>query len=820
MIRILVIFIFFTLLLTGLFAQTIINEGDVSGVWTKAQSPYHINGDVTIPNDSTLTIKPGVLVEFQGHYALEVKGQLLAVGSENDTIRFTVNDTTGFSNTDTTQGGWSGVRFIDTPVTNDSSQIAYCRFQYGKAVGTSWPSNSGGALCVVNFSKLTVSNCIFINNLASGPESENPSGGAIHFEWSDISISYCTFIGNRAFSGGAVQFYQSSPVIANCTFESNVAFEAGGLQSIGMSTSQITDCSFTDNQATELGGAIRIWDNTVTHLNNITFSGNSARDGGGIAAAFCELYISNCDFIDNTATNFGAGIHSWENDLNVTDCRFEGNISPVLSGGIHSDFTDLVVKRTVFRKNSASLSAGIHSWYSDVQVQNCQFEENTADHGAGLHCDYSHMRIDSSNFIKNTARSGAGVHAYNSDLQINNSIFEQNEANVENGGAILYSADSTIFGMPYKFDIKSTRLTENISAAVCAGIWIEQVRSENSIIDINIDNSEFIKNHSDRYSPLRITGNISNFSITNTQFRNNTSTRWVAGPGFLSGCSGTITNSIFSSNYSTFSDSTKLSSCATLTTGSQVDFFNCTFFDSSDAAGYGISMRRQANVSLTNCILWGCGDRPVIITTADSIGCQLYVNYCDIENGSDSIFVSDSISTLHWGTGNIAVDPYFADIENSDFHLSDSSLCLGAGVNCYKLNDEWRCAPEFDIEGNVRPAPVGSNADMGAYESDLAGPTRVESRIAHTPDQFTLFQNYPNPFNPVTAIGYQLSAVSDVDLSIYNTLGQKIVTLVSEKQNAGRYQVKWHAGGFASGIYIYRIKTDHWQDVKKMILVR
>ncbi len=142
------------IMISGLNAQTTISEGEVYGLWTKLQSPYHINGDITIPNDSTLTIEPGVVVEFQNHYALLAQGQLLAVGTENDTIIFTVKDTTGFSNQDTTLGGWSGIRFIDTPVTNDSSQIAYCRFQYGKAIGTSWPSNSGGALCIVNFNKL------------------------------------------------------------------------------------------------------------------------------------------------------------------------------------------------------------------------------------------------------------------------------------------------------------------------------------------------------------------------------------------------------------------------------------------------------------------------------------------------------------------------------------------------------------------------------------------------------------------------------------------------------------------------------------------
>jgi uncharacterized lipoprotein YddW (UPF0748 family) len=83
-----------------------------------------------------------------------------------------------------------------------------------------------------------------------------------------------------------------------------------------------------------------------------------------------------------------------------------------------------------------------------------------------------------------------------------------------------------------------------------------------------------------------------------------------------------------------------------------------------------------------------------------------------------------------------------------------------------------------------------------------------------------LEQNYPNPFNPVTAIGYRLSAISDVDLSIFNLLGQKVKTLVSERQPAGNYKIEWNATGYASGVYIYRLKTGVRQDVKKMILIR
>jgi photosystem II stability/assembly factor-like uncharacterized protein len=88
------------------------------------------------------------------------------------------------------------------------------------------------------------------------------------------------------------------------------------------------------------------------------------------------------------------------------------------------------------------------------------------------------------------------------------------------------------------------------------------------------------------------------------------------------------------------------------------------------------------------------------------------------------------------------------------------------------------------------------------------------------PNKFNLSQNYPNPFNPKTVISYQLPAISDVDLSMYNLIGQKVATLVSAKQNAGYHQVEWDASAFASGIYYYRIQAGEFQDVKKMILIK
>jgi hypothetical protein len=90
-----------------------------------------------------------------------------------------------------------------------------------------------------------------------------------------------------------------------------------------------------------------------------------------------------------------------------------------------------------------------------------------------------------------------------------------------------------------------------------------------------------------------------------------------------------------------------------------------------------------------------------------------------------------------------------------------------------------------------------------------------------SPKSFRLYQNYPNPFNPTTIISYELGIKSEVNLSIYSVIGQKVATLASEKQNAGIYTVEWNASGYTSGIYLYRLQTNNGISItKKLVLLR
>ena len=116
------------------------------------------------------------------------------------------------------------------------------------------------------------------------------------------------------------------------------------------------------------------------------------------------------------------------------------------------------------------------------------------------------------------------------------------------------------------------------------------------------------------------------------------------------------------------------------------------------------------------------------------------------------------------------------------------------------------------------------------------GITPVEQISTNVPSDYTLSQNYPNPFNPGTKIKFQIApplnlpltggdvpAVAGsvgVKLIIYDELGREIETLVYEQLHPGTYEVYWNGTNVASGIYFYRLQSENFVDIKKMVLLK
>jgi len=121
---------------------------------------------------------------------------------------------------------------------------------------------------------------------------------------------------------------------------------------------------------------------------------------------------------------------------------------------------------------------------------------------------------------------------------------------------------------------------------------------------------------------------------------------------------------------------------------------------------------------------------------------------------------------------------------------------------------------------------VGGTRTYGAGDWDIwiikIAPdtlTNVKKRNEIVND-YHLFQNYPNPFNPVTTIKYQIPKTGFVILKVYDVLGKEVATLVNGKQGAGSYEVEFDGKDYSSGVYFYKLVTDDYSNVKKMILIK
>lgn len=109
--------------------------------------------------------------------------------------------------------------------------------------------------------------------------------------------------------------------------------------------------------------------------------------------------------------------------------------------------------------------------------------------------------------------------------------------------------------------------------------------------------------------------------------------------------------------------------------------------------------------------------------------------------------------------------------------------------------------------------------DDGVYRT-INPITNINYNIVDISDVYYLFQNHPNPFNPSTIIQYELTSRKLVVLKVYDVLGNKIVTLVNEEKQAGKYVVEFSAATLPSGIYFYKLTSGQFTSVKKMILIK
>jgi predicted outer membrane repeat protein len=113
--------------------------------------------------------------------------------------------------------------------------------------------------------------------------------------------------------------------------------------------------------------------------------------------------------------------------------------------------------------------------------------------------------------------------------------------------------------------------------------------------------------------------------------------------------------------------------------------------------------------------------------------------------------------------------------------------------------------------------------DDKPLQVQLSGKGKIVSGIedhSELPRAYALYPAYPNPFNPATTIKFDLPQTSQVILAIYNILGEKVKTLVTDRLPAGTYEYQWDASQFASGIYLYQLRANKYVNTRKIILIK
>ena len=191
----------------------------------------------------------------------------------------------------------------------------------------------------------------------------------------------------------------------------------------------------------------------------------------------------------------------------------------------------------------------------------------------------------------------------------------------------------------------------------------------------------------------------------------------------------------------------------------------------------------------------------------------------------DGIFVSANRGT-DWTpiTGGLN-SPTISAIEPLRY---GETICATAAGGVFRLDlDGVQWEPIGEGLPQVRVLSLASDERGRAYAATSRGLFRSVSPVSsiaepssEQPSVVQLFQNYPNPFNPLTTIRYSLPSRSPVTLTVFNTLGQHVATLVQVEQGVGYFEAVFDASGLASGVYLYRLQAGKTVQTRSMICIR
>ena len=123
---------------------------------------------------------------------------------------------------------------------------------------------------------------------------------------------------------------------------------------------------------------------------------------------------------------------------------------------------------------------------------------------------------------------------------------------------------------------------------------------------------------------------------------------------------------------------------------------------------------------------------------------------------------------------------------------------------------------------NYATKSTGGSVDFDYFRvyNSLEVPSAIDDVNEHIPTGFNIYKNYPNPFNPTTEIRYDIPRPANVRITVYDTIGRQVQTLVNAETTPGQYTVTFDASNLASGLYLYRMIAGNFEQVHHMMLIK
>jgi hypothetical protein len=341
----------FTIILSlNLSGQTIITESEVTGDWLVTESPFIIEGNITIPADERLNIEPGVQILFAGPYDFVIEGRLNATGTAQNKIIFSVQDSTGWSAGH--PNGWYGLGFMGySSVQPEESVLSYCIIEY---------SQGSGIACLL-YSHLIIDNCLV---------QKNKGVGINVLDNSDIIIQG-TIITENNLGGLSVNY--SAPKVSDFSIVQN---SGTGLILNGNSVSGekavFSNGKIKNNQSAVIGGGVRIIFDSSAEFEDVEVCDNFSETGGGIYCSMAYATLRNC-LISNNYAQTGGGIFCEESaEFNLFSSIVANNQAEQVGGAFRIASSNFVLDHVTVTYNTANIAGGglslynDNSWYSRV----------------------------------------------------------------------------------------------------------------------------------------------------------------------------------------------------------------------------------------------------------------------------------------------------------------------------------------------------------------------------------------------------------------------------------------------------------------------